>query len=147
MIMSELLQELQRTIDEGKPVWGGLISIDEERFYVATTKIRKSLPASAQANPDNESRRALDALEWFVEKQGAARLFGKVCIRRSGFAPLLQNLVAAVENENLQDVPQPATPSDIIAAAQQEAQRIIAEAQREAERIHEEARGLHPWSN
>jgi hypothetical protein len=136
------------------------VFIDEQAFFIATSKLKKSLPEAwgqmaTARRPTGCSVASLDAidnLEMLIES-GKLHIFGGVLVDKQ--TCLLQ--IEGVETALAKDIaeaqtlsvshPSPATTD--VQSARTEAERIIAEAKREAARIVEEAKRQreNPWSS
>ena len=139
-MIPELIHQLEAAIRDGRAWWGGRRVIDEEAFYVATTKIRRSLPATAL-----RSLVALDALEKVVE-ESEGRFFGKVVVKESACHDKIVEVARCCVAEQALIAASP-TATDatdqaefIIAEAQAQAAQIIAQAHQEAESIRQQTR-------
>lgn len=138
-IVNAQLQELAQIIRDSRPLLGVLF-IDEERFYVCTTKIKKSSP-SLFGNLRSQSCNLLMQLEELVEK-GQCRLFGKVSIDSKSYNALTSALATAIKNEqHLAETPEEQeAASELIRAAQLQAANILTKAEQEAQRIINDAK-------
>ncbi len=141
------IDEVKNVIDAGRPFLGGLY-LDEQAFFVATTRLRKALPDAMKA-AEGKTHGAIsvlsciDDLERMIET-GNLHTFGKVLVRdRQECLKQIDNMEAALDaglklSEHWQPVQE--TGEGVVAEARLEAARIVDEAQREAERILKEAR-------
>jgi len=140
-MIPELIHQLEAAIRDGRAWWGGHRVIDEEAFYVATTRIRRSLPATAR-----RSLAAIDALEKVVEERSKGRFFGKVVVKESACRDKIVEVARCcmAEQSLIAAGPTVADATDraefIIAEAQAQAAQIIAEAHQEAESIRQQGR-------
>ena len=150
--MNEHIAALRQILADSKPLWGGRIFIDEERFYIATVSLRKMLPATLSLSPrlfnGPDALSCIDALDAVIER-GHCRLFGKVLVSPAEIEPLIQQLEAALSTParfQPTNLPRLDVYSPSIETAKLEAARIIEEAHREADairrRAHENPRDL-----
>jgi hypothetical protein len=141
------IDDIRAVIDSGRPLIMGKVFIDEQAFYIGTSRLKKSLPESwgqmatvRRSNAENfNSLVQIDELEMIAER-GKFHVFGKVLVDEQACLQKLESVQAAL----IKDIAE----AQAWSAAQTEAERIIAEAKIEAERIKEEARrqSESPWN-
>ena len=165
-----LIDSLGELIKNGKYLVFDKVFIDEQAFFIQTSKLKKALPevlkkaerivrdrAKASIPSDEPALnvvRLIDELEQLVE-HGKYHVFDKVLVDQQAFLALLAKLKQAVPRDlanvqvtlrNYSEATEPlaATARPLLDQAHVEAQRIIQEAQREARRIVAEARRNAP---
>jgi hypothetical protein len=159
------IDDIRAVIDSGRPLIMGKVFIDEQAFYIGTSRLKKSLPESwgqmatvRRSNAENfNSLVQIDELEMIAER-GKFHVFGKVLVDEQACLQKLESVQAALIKDIAEaqawsaahpaPVTQPAPATTDVQVAQTEAERIIAEAKIEAERIKEEARrqSESPWN-
>ncbi len=160
------INEVRAVINSGRPLILGKVFIDEQAFYIGTSRLKKSLPeAWGQMATVRRSKSEnfislvqIDELEMLVEN-GKLHIFGGVLIDEQACLQKLESVQAALIKDiaeaqewsttHLAPITQPTPATTDVQAAQTEAERIIAEAKLEAARIVEEARRQreNPWSS
>ena len=153
------IDEIRTVINAGRLFLNGAF-VDEQAFFIGTSKLKKSLPeawvqlAAAERNEKRslDSLMLIDELEMLIES-GKAHVFGKVWINQQPCLEQLNKVEASLRQDLIRaqawSASNPAPAITDVQVAQTEAARIIAEAKLEAERIKEEARQQResPWSS
>ena len=146
----DILNELEQLTTKGKSFLGNCF-INEEEFWLSTTKLKVALPnhfKALEAVPPAEiSLQCLfliDKLESTVESSPKLPLSIMAIIDpqlyHSNLAKLREALTNDLKTATELAATNPTAPARTISDARAEAQRIIAEAQAEAEQILAEAR-------
>ncbi len=115
-----LIDELEQIVENGKGRFFGKVVIDEEAFYMLTTKLKKSLPRDLQ-EADRVTRQSTQIMS------GAETEAGRLLEDAQEEAQRLRSDARAQADRMIQN-------------AREDQDRIVEEARREAERIEADAR-------
>ncbi|HEX8237217.1 MAG TPA: hypothetical protein VF600_14760 [Abditibacteriaceae bacterium] len=153
------IDEIRTVINSGKTFLNGAF-IDEQAFFIATSRLKKILPNELRilARVEKDMKRTLDCLTQIdnleiLAETGKAHVFGKVWINQQVCLQQLEALKAALIRDLRQAeewvASHPSRAESEVQAAQTEAERIIEDAKREAARILGEAKRNreNPWSS
>ena len=96
-----LCQPLHNVVAQGKPLWGGQITLNQAAFTGATAQIRDNVRPAIQgvgkgAQQGTILMTKVSALENFVAKQGTGRVFGRVVVKKAEFERMVNEICAAL---------------------------------------------------
>lgn len=152
------INEIRTIINSGSSFLNGTF-MDEQAFFIGTSKLKKSLPDELKtwARAERDMKRSvnslnqIDNLEMLAEN-GKAHVLGKVWVDKQACLQQLKNVEDSLAKDITEAQHWSATQSPAaveLQNARTEAERIIEDAKREAARIVEEAKHNreNPWSS
>lgn len=98
-----LCQPLHQVIEQGKPLWGGQLALNEAAFTGATATIRDTVRPAIQgvgkgAQQGTILMTKVSTLENYVAKQGTGRVFGRVVVKKAEFDRLVNDICTSLQS-------------------------------------------------